>query len=538
MPSCLGLYIEKNLIKYAKVSKERENINIDSFGIKFYDKLDEAIKQIVTETYSFKIPISVNLSEEMYAYFYMFKLLNNTDIEKAIKTEFGSFCYDKNMNENAFESRYAIMDSLEDKDKIKVLYCYANKNEINRKNQQFEQYKLGTISPISTTIANLADVKSKENVAIVNIEDKTTITTIIDKKVYDIDIIEKGSVDILDRINAKENSYTKSYNICKNSTIYTMEGKDLQEEENEYLEDIVPVLFEIATKTKEILAEKIKKIDKVYITGTASVINNVDLYFQEFLTECKCEILKPYFITNSVKINIKDYIEVNSAIALALQGLGYGIKAMNFKNKTLSDDFKKFISMEANSGKTKGIKGSFFKNDLGEKLDKAEIWMVRTAVGLLVLSLIYSGFSIFLNSEINRKSNEVDDLVRYTNKQIASIEKDSTEVITRTRNYQKMIDSLDNLSERVTQKYENKNAIPTLLSQLMSIIPKGVKITSIENTSGKKVEIKAQSEQYEQLGYFKVKIKSDGILVPTSVVSTQGIKQGNVVTVTIEGELP
>lgn len=538
MPSCLGLYIEKNLIKYAKVSKERENINIDSFGIKFYDKLDEAIKQIVTETYSFKIPISVNLSEEMYAYFYMFKLLNNTDLKKAIKTEFGSFCYDKNMNENAFESRYAIMDSLEDKDKIKVLYCYANKNEINRKNQQFEQYKLGTISPISTTIANLADVKSKENVAIVNIEDKTTITTIIDKKVYDIDIIEKGSVDILDRINAKENSYTKSYNICKNSTIYTMEGKDLQEEENEYLEDIVPVLFEIATKTKEILAEKIKKIDKVYITGTASVINNVDLYFQEFLTECKCEILKPYFITNSVKINIKDYIEVNSAIALALQGLGYGIKAMNFKNKTLSDDFKKFISMEANSGKTKGIKGSFFKNDLGEKLDKAEIWMVRTAVGLLVLSLIYSGFSIFLNSEINRKSNEVDDLVRYTNKQIASIEKDSTEVITRTRNYQKMIDSLDNLSERVTQKYENKNAIPTLLSQLMSIIPKGVKITAIENTSGKKVEIKAQSEQYEQLGYFKVKIKSDGILVPTSVVSTQGIKQGNVVTVTIEGELP
>ena len=204
MPSCLGLYIEKNLIKYAKVSKERENINIDSFGIKFYDKLDEAIKQIVTETYSFKIPISVNLSEEMYAYFYMFKLLNNTDLKKAIKTEFGSFCYDKNMNENAFESRYAIMDSLEDKDKIKVLYCYANKNEINRKNQQFEQYKLGTISPISTTIANLADVKSKENVAIVNIEDKTTITTIIDKKVYDIDIIEKGSVDILDRINAKE----------------------------------------------------------------------------------------------------------------------------------------------------------------------------------------------------------------------------------------------------------------------------------------------------------------------------------------------
>ena len=38
MPSCLGLYIESNLIKYAKVSKERDNIKVESFGIKFYDR--------------------------------------------------------------------------------------------------------------------------------------------------------------------------------------------------------------------------------------------------------------------------------------------------------------------------------------------------------------------------------------------------------------------------------------------------------------------------------------------------------------------
>ncbi len=39
MASCLGLYIESNVIKYAKVSKEREVLKIESFGIKFYDKL-------------------------------------------------------------------------------------------------------------------------------------------------------------------------------------------------------------------------------------------------------------------------------------------------------------------------------------------------------------------------------------------------------------------------------------------------------------------------------------------------------------------
>ena len=36
MASCLGLYIENNLIKYAKVSKEKDGFIMDSYGIKFY----------------------------------------------------------------------------------------------------------------------------------------------------------------------------------------------------------------------------------------------------------------------------------------------------------------------------------------------------------------------------------------------------------------------------------------------------------------------------------------------------------------------
>ena len=47
MSSCLGIYIEPNIIKYAKVTKERDILTVDSFGIKFYDKIGEAIKQII-----------------------------------------------------------------------------------------------------------------------------------------------------------------------------------------------------------------------------------------------------------------------------------------------------------------------------------------------------------------------------------------------------------------------------------------------------------------------------------------------------------
>ena len=129
MSTCLGLYIEENLIKYAKVSKEREQIKVESFGMKFYDNLDQTIKQIVEETYSYKTPISINLSEEMYNYFQVFALLNKKDLPKAIQTEFESYCADKNYNPNVFETRYAITPNTQDKEKLKVIHVSENKIE-------------------------------------------------------------------------------------------------------------------------------------------------------------------------------------------------------------------------------------------------------------------------------------------------------------------------------------------------------------------------------------------------------------------------
>ena len=38
MASCLGLYIDNNLIKYAKLSKDKDNIKIESYGVKCFEK--------------------------------------------------------------------------------------------------------------------------------------------------------------------------------------------------------------------------------------------------------------------------------------------------------------------------------------------------------------------------------------------------------------------------------------------------------------------------------------------------------------------
>ena len=539
MSNCLGLYICENLIKYAKVSKDHENLKVESFGIKFYDKLGEAIDQIIQETYSQKTPISVNLSEQMYNYFDMFSLLTKKDLQKAVTTEFESFCVDKNYNPNAFESRFSIVDNKLDKNKLKIIHIAANKIELNKRIQQIEGYKLTNISPISMSIPNLIDTSEKQNAIVVNIEDETTITTILDNKIFDVQIMEEGSRDILSRINLKENSYSKSYEICKNTTIYTSAANELDAEMSTYLDDIMPTLNNVVGQIRKIINSSTEKIDKVYITGTAALINNVDLYFQEYLSELDCEILRPYFVQNVQDINIKDYIEVNSAISLALMGLGEGISGMNFKKQTFADKVPDWLKLEIDPDKSKKERkylGGFFTWDLGQKLDKTEISLIRVAVGLFLLVVIYSTFSAALSNQMDKKEEEAQESIASTNSQIALANQDNEKIKTKTNEYSNMIEYLQEASDRITDRNRTRNAIPNLLNQIMTIIPVDVQLTSIENTTDTHIVINAQSDKYEQLGYFTARIKVESIL--TNVISTAGQKDDNTVTIQIEGDLP
>ena len=539
MSSCLGLFIENNVIKYAKVTKDRENLKVEAFGVKFYEKIGVAIEQIVSETFSYNIPISINLAEEIYNYFYMFSLLNKNDLKKAVDTEFESYCYDRKLNKNAFETRFAISNEIEDKDRVKAIHVSSNKSSITKSLQVLGDNKVSMITPIGMSIANVAEIKPKENIIIVNIENKTTITTITNQKVYDVTKLEEGAEEILDKIAKKENSFSKAYEICKNTTIYTMEGKELQDEENEYLEYIMPTLYKIVTKLQDYVTTSTVKFSKIYITGTMSVVNNIDLYFQEFFQGKKCEILKPYFIKESLKINIKDYIEVNSAIAVAMQGLGYGIKNMNFKKPSFSDQIPDWLKIDIGSGKKESKKKLNIDVSLKGKLDATERWLLRGTMGVLMLTILYSGFAIYLDSRISEKIAETESVSQYTDTQIAMAESDINRVKQKANEYQEMENNLKNINTQIEDNLSLKGTIPTLLMQIASSIPQAVQITEIENTSSnnnRHIIIYAQSQYYDELGYFKARLSEDGIL--DNVVSTQGEKQGDFVKIVIEGDLP
>ena len=218
MSDCLGLYIEDNLIKYAKVSEENNIRKVESFGIKFFDNFDEAVNQIVEETYSFKTPIRINTEKPEFNFFEIFGMLNKKDREDIIKTEFENICLDKSTNVESYEKRHIYTESTENKEKIRVLHISTQKTDIAHQKNKFANLKLSAIEPIELAIVNLVKQEKDENSIIVNIEGNTKITTIKNNMVRNVKVIPIGSNEILKQIDSKENSITKSYEICKNAT--------------------------------------------------------------------------------------------------------------------------------------------------------------------------------------------------------------------------------------------------------------------------------------------------------------------------------
>lgn len=555
MQNCLGIYIENNLIKYAKVSKDRDTFKVDAFGIRFFDNLNEAIKKIVEETYSFTTPISINLANEQYLYYDIFALLSKNDIQKTVETEFETFCDENKYNQKAFETRYALVSNVQNKERIKAIQVIVNKIELNKQKQYLEKHNLSGILPIGTAIASITRFEKKENVLIVNMEEKTTITTIYDRQIYNVETIDHGSQEVLEKINRTENSMSKAYEICKGTTIYTANVID-DAKEQPHLEDIIPTLYQISQKIKEIVDESPVKISTVYLTGTLSVINNVDLYFQEFLPSADCKILKPSIVElNVTQINIKDYIEVNSAISLAMQSLGEGMQSLNFRKPNFMEELKQRLSVDISIGKKKDkpakeekgkgkaskLAGKLPKISLGNmsmtgSLDKTEVMLIRVLIAIILINIIFVAFSKVLYGQMDKKQKEVEGLISSENAQIGKINTDINSLNTKNTKYTSLIEELKAINDKISNIAEMKNSIPNLLNRIMYTIPEGVQLTSIQNTTGKKISIIAQASDYDQLGYFIAKIKVSGIL--NNAVSSSSQKSGDVVTVTIEGELP
>ena len=392
---------------------------------------------------------------------------------------------------------------------------------------------------------NLVRLDNSTNELIVNMEEKTTLTFCENGQIDKVDEIETSITEALRDISKTENSQTKAYEILKNTTI-SSQDMDTVQDGNEYMDVIIPVLFKMLNEIKEKMSEYGRQINKIYFTGTGIVINNVDMYFQDRLNDIQCDLVKPPFLdSQSLKIGIKDYIEVNSAISLALSGLQSGNElnfatkgGLNFQGLELTGLSKK------NGGKVKSL-----KETAGEQLDAFEKLVVRVLILAIICIMMYSTLTKSLYKNMEQKISDTEQKTNDTSSAIASMAKTKTAVEYLTSEYESLISKLNNESLQNGKAVYRTDEINNFLTKLKTIIPTEVKLVSVENTQARHFVIQARAIKYQQLGYFKALLEtptSEGTsykAILENVKASTGIRyhdestDEDYILVTIEGDL-
>ena len=584
MPSCLGICVEKNLIKYAKLTKDKASslTTLNSFGIKFYDSLADTVREIISETQSENTPVCVGLNSEDYTSVNVFSKLSNKDIKSLVNTNFNSLCEEKDINSAALDMRYILVRNTGDGDTYKAICIAANQTELTNLGQVFGQYKLAGITSVGLANAHLLKDKGiTEKAAVINIEDDTKITVFMNGEIADLITIPLGMDEIFTRVSEKYNSYSRAYDACKGVDVYANTSYSLDQDLKDINDILLPMLYDLKQRIIAALYQYKDSLRNLYITGTGVIINNIDLYFEDAFPGAKCEILVPYFI-NRDRTNLKDVLEVNNALAMAAYGVDGVNKEADFfasggylKNEANKNKLKKQVSMKdimniANNWMTtvdNKMKRKVKSNDrrksvafddeveqldqLGgagegpiadtdnpdEYYDPFEEWLTRIAISTFVAFAAYAGISHYTGYLLDEKITLANSNIAAAEKELKDVENDISYIRAQAGDYEAKTGKLQRILETIRTKEDRSFDIPNLLSRLMFSIPEEVKVTSVKVEDGTdNVTISAESGRYAQLGYFVSRLKLEGVLenVNMQVISmdTSSIK------IIINGVLP
>ena len=173
--------------------------------------------------------------------------------------------------------------------------------------------------------------------------------------------------------------------------------------------------------------------------------------------------------------------------------------------------------------------------NFGEKLDSTEIFGIRLIIAILLVIIVFAGFSAYITKINENMKQKVETNISEQEKEIAKINADKQSINERKEEY-------SNLLRRLSQKPGNNNqeqntekdSIPNLLTSIANLIPKNLTITKIVEKN-KRVTIVAQTTNYEQFGYFLDKLKDNAII--TNVVTTKENKSNGILEFRLEGDL-
>ena len=162
--------------------------------------------------------------------------------------------------------------------------------------------------------------------------------------------------------------------------------------------------------------------------------------------------------------------------------------------------------------------------NFGEKLDATEIFGIRLIMAILLVIIVFAGFSAYITSINENMKQKVETNISEQEKEIAKINADKQSITERKEEY-------SNLLRRLSQKSSSNNQEQNTEKDS---IPKNLTITKIVEKN-RRVTITAQSATYEQFGYFLDKLKDNSII--TNVVTTKENKANGILEFKLEGDL-
>lgn len=173
--------------------------------------------------------------------------------------------------------------------------------------------------------------------------------------------------------------------------------------------------------------------------------------------------------------------------------------------------------------------------NFGEKLDATEIFGIRLIMAILLVIIVFAGFSAYITSINENMKQKVETSISEQEKEIAKINADKQSITERKEEYSNLLRRLSQKSSSNNQEQNTeKDSIPNLLTSIANLIPKNLTITKIVEKN-RRVTITAQSSTYEQFGYFLDKLKDNSII--TNVVTTKENKANGILEFKLEGDL-
>lgn len=533
MANCLGIYLDDNIVKYAKLSVDNNKmVKVEKYGIKFTNQDDKfVIRQIIDETSSQNIPVVINPKNDVYYNTQVYEQAQDKSyIPSIMKLEYESWCEKNAKASDRYSYVYMVSEAKNDDNKRNAILNITPKDVINSE-LDFDK-SISGISPAIPIVKRLIS-DEESSYMLINIDTKLSITTVINHKVVEFKSYNIGMKQLLNDFTSSLGSYEKAYATCKQMNVYT-EGESSNDPT---LEQIVePIFQEILKQCLSEIGKYKNSISKAFLTGIGTAFTNVDLLFSQFL-DVKCSVLKPFFIQDTTDVRyMSEIIEVTEAITLAYEYLNPKYPELQYVARNVK--FNKKISNIFNS--TKKVKEPKEKKvrETITVTDKSLETLTYITIVAVVILFVYIAFSGIYTFSVNSMLKNMEAKKKNITEKTDEVNSDITYINKNANEYKEVNDEVDDIKNKIESnqigKFSTYN-VASLLQNIIKIIPTNVRLVNISSNDNKYVTIKASSTEYEDLGYFFAQIKLENVLNNAKIVK---VENGETTTVEIGGDLP